>query len=136
VIVRLAEELAVREVDGILATCLRKGDGKPIERVFAAARAGDMAARTMLDERARYLGIALANLVNTFNPELIVLGGILAQGQDLLLPVAEATMRKRSFANLGDQVRLQPASFGWQAGVVGSAALALNAFFYRQPEMV
>jgi len=136
VIVRLAEELAAREEDGILATCLRKGDGKPIERVFAAARAGDVAAQGMLDERARYLGIALANLVNTFNPELIVVGGILAEGWDLLLPVAEATMRQRSFANLGEQVRLQPTGFGWQAGIVGAAALALNTFFYQQPEMV
>jgi hypothetical protein len=53
----------------------------------------------------------------------------------LLLPVAEATMRQRSFANLGEQVRLQTTGFGWQAGVVGAAALALNAFFYQQPEI-
>jgi glucokinase-like ROK family protein len=135
VIVRLAEELAAQDEHGILATCLRKGDGKPLERVFAAARAGDVAARHMLDERARYLGIALANLVNTFNPELIVLGGILAHGADLFLPVAEATMRQRSFANLGEQVQLRTTSFGWQAGVVGAAAMALDAFFYQQPEM-
>jgi predicted NBD/HSP70 family sugar kinase len=71
-------------------------------RVFAAARACDVAAPEMLDERARYLGIALANLVNTFNPELIVSGGLLAHGSDLFLPVAEVTMRQRSFANLGE----------------------------------
>ncbi len=135
VIVHLAEELAAQDENGILATHLRGMEGKPIERVFAAARAGDAATRAMLEERSRYLGIALANLVNTFNPELIVLGGILAQGQDLLLPVAEATMRQRSFANLGDQVQLQTTGFGWQAGVVGAAALALDAFFYRQPEI-
>jgi len=136
VIVRLAEELAERDRDSILATHLREGEEGPIERVFAAARAGDTATRAMLDERARYLGIALANLVNTLNPELIVLGGILDQGQDLILPVAEATMRRRSFANLGEQVRIQTTSFDWQAGVVGAAALALNAFFYQRPEIV
>ena len=132
VIVRLAEELAKQDGHGILATYLREAEGRPIERVFAAARAGDVATCAMLAERSRYLGIALANLVNTFNPEMIVLGGILAQGQDLLLPVAEATMRQRSFANLGEQVRLQTTGFGWQAGVVGAAALALDAFFYQQ----
>ncbi len=41
-------------------------------------------------------------------------------------------MHRRSFANLGDQVRLQTTSFGWQAGAVGAAALALDAFFYQQ----
>jgi predicted NBD/HSP70 family sugar kinase len=80
------------------------------------------------------MGIALANLVNIFNPELIVLGGIFAQGQDLLLPPTESTMRQRAFANLGERVRLQTTSFGRQAGVIGAAALALNAFFYQQPE--
>ncbi len=147
VIVHLAEALAAQDEDGILATYLQEeatkasatkasatkpSATKPIERIFAAARAGDAATRTMLEERARYLGLALANLVNTFNPELIVLGGILAQGHDLLSPVAEATMRRRSFANLGEQVGLQTTSFGWQAGAVGAAALALDAFFYQQ----
>jgi len=132
-IVRLAKELAGQDGQGILATHLQNGEGTTTERIFAAARAGDTATRTMLEERARYMGIALANLVNTFNPELIVLGGTFAQGQDLLLPVVEATMRQRAFANLGERVRLQTTSFGQQAGAVGAAALALNAFFYQQP---
>lgn len=131
-IVRLAKGLAEKDGQGIIATHLRNGEGTTIERIFAAAREGDMAIRAMLDERACYLGIALANLINVLNPEMIVLGGIYAQGQDLLLPVIEATMRQRAFANLGERVRLQTTSFGQQAGVVGAAALALNAFFYQQ----
>jgi hypothetical protein len=43
-------------------------------------------------------------------------------------------MRQRAFANLGENVRLQTTSFGQQAGVVGAAALALNAFFYEQSD--
>jgi glucokinase-like ROK family protein len=133
-IVHLAKELAQQDEHGILAANLPNREEATIEQVFAAARAGDAATRAMLEERARYMGIALANLVNTFNPELIVLGGVLAQGQDLLLPPIESTMRQRAFANLGEQVRLQTTSFGRQAGVIGAAALALNAFFYQQPE--
>jgi predicted NBD/HSP70 family sugar kinase len=86
----------------------------------------------MLAQRARYMGIALANLVNILNPELILLGGIFYQGQDLLLPTVESTMHQRAFADLDQQVRLQPTSFGSRAGVVGAAALALAAFFYQQ----
>jgi glucokinase-like ROK family protein len=133
-IVRLAEELARQDRQSILATHLQNGEGTAIERIFAAARAGDTATCAMLNERACYIGIALANLVNVLNPELIVLGGIFAQGQDLLLPLTESTLRQRAFANLGERVRLQTASFGRQAGVIGAAALALNAFFYQQPE--
>ena len=88
----------------------------------------------MLEERACYMGIALANLVNVLNPDLIVLGGIFAQGQDLLLPTIERVMRQRAFANLGAQVQIRTTGFGPQAGVIGAVALALNTFFYQQPE--
>jgi glucokinase-like ROK family protein len=135
-LVRQAEQLARQDKEGILANQLRHGEGRAIERIFAAARAGDAATRVMLEKRACYLGIGLANLVNILNPDLIILGGIYAQEPDLLLPVIEATVRQRAFANLGEQVQLQTASFGQQAGLVGAAALALDAFFYRQPERI
>lgn len=131
VMVRRAEELAREDREGILAASLAHGEGTAVERVFEAARAGDTATLDMLNERARYMGIALANLVNVLNPELIVLGGVFAQGQDLLFPVVEKTMRQRAFARLGERVELQATSFGQQAGVVGAAALALSTFFFR-----
>jgi glucokinase len=133
-IVRRAELLAAADEGGILATHLREGQGRPFERVLAAARAGDPATGAMLKEQACYMGIALANLVNVLNPNLIVLGGICAQGADLLLPAIEETMRQRAFAGLGERVSLETASFGPQAGIVGAATLALDAFFYRQPD--
>jgi glucokinase-like ROK family protein len=136
IIVRMAQKLAEENEQGILAKHLQQKEGDIIERIFAAARAGDAATCAMLKERACYMGIALANLINVLNPELIVLGGIFAQGEDLLLPQIEATMRQRAFANLGERVRLQTTPFGWQAGVIGAAALALNTFFYQQPNRV
>ena len=134
IIVRLAEALAAQDPDGTLAAYLGHEGGTAIERIFAAARAGDQATLAMLEERACYMGIALANLVNVLNPDLIVLGGIFAQGQDLLLPTTEKIMRQRAFANLGTQVQIRTTDFGPQAGTVGAAALALNTFFYQQPD--
>lgn len=135
-IMALAHRLARQDQAGILAGYLEQVEQPSIEQVFAAARAGDQATRQLLDERARYMGIALANLVNILNPELILIGGIFFQGQDLLLPAMEQTMRQRAFANLGERVRLQPASFGRQAGIIGAAALALTHFFYQQNDLV
>lgn len=132
VIVREAERLARRRPHGALARCLaQNGKTKPIKRIFAAAREGDAATLRLLEDRARYLGIALANLVNVLNPELILLGGMFAQGSEFFLPVAERTVRERAFAGLGDRVRLQPTQFGWRAGVIGAASLALSTFFYQ-----
>lgn len=109
---------------------VRLAGGQPIEAIFATARAGDQDLRCMLEDRARYMGVALANLVNVFNPELIVMGGILAQAEDLLMPTIEAVIRERAFADLGQQVVLRITEFGNKEGVIGAAALALEQFFY------
>jgi predicted NBD/HSP70 family sugar kinase len=131
VIRRLAQDIAERNPNGVLAAHLQDEQLPFIERVFAAARAGDTATQTMLAERARYMGIGLANLVNTLGPELIILGGIFAQGEDVLFPVVESTIRKAAFANLGESVQLRTPTFGQDAGVIGAATLALHAFFYE-----
>jgi len=131
VIARLAQELAQQHPDGILAQHLQSNNGTILDRIFNAVQMGDDLARAMLEERARYMGIALANLVNIFNPELIILGGIFHKNESILLPVIEFTFKQRSFANLGQQVRIQTTEFGDDVGMIGAAALALDGFFYR-----
>jgi predicted NBD/HSP70 family sugar kinase len=136
VFLKQADLLAERYPDSLLAKYLhgQAAADNPIECIFSAARDGDQHTRNMIEERACYLGIALANLVNIMNPELILLGGMFAQGQDLIMPVAEAQMRATSFAGLGENVRIAPTQFGWKAGVVGAASLALTSFFYQPIE--
>ena len=135
VLVRHAESLASSHPESILAEYLNTEDGRtPIELVFSAASDGDKLAKELIEQRSCYLGIALANLVNVLNPEMIILGGMFAQGSDLILPVAESRMRAAAFAGLGEKVKLKITSFGWRVGVIGAAALALTTFFYQQPE--
>jgi predicted NBD/HSP70 family sugar kinase len=122
--------LAQANPGGILAEHLDQAGAFPIEAVFDAARAGDAQTLEMINGRAYYLGVALANLVNILNPELIVLGGMFAQASDLIIPTAEETMRQTAFAQLGERVCLQPTQFGWRAGVIGAASLALMGLFY------
>ncbi|GIV79538.1 ROK family protein [Litorilinea aerophila] len=113
-----------------LAPAVVQGQADPLAAIFAAARTGHLPLRQMLAERAEYLGIALANLVNALNPELILLGGLLHEGYDLIQPVVEQVLRQRSFHGIGAQAELRPATFGVDSGPVGAATLALNAFFY------
>jgi predicted NBD/HSP70 family sugar kinase len=135
-LIEQARQIATQSPGGPLAERLRAPGRSPVEQIFAAARAGDEPTRLMLAERARYMGIGLANLVNTLSPELIILGGIFAQGEDVLFPVTQETLRCCAFANMGANVRLQTPTFGPNEGVIGAAALALNAFFYEQSEDV
>jgi glucokinase-like ROK family protein len=129
-----AEILVTEQPQSWLAQHWEAGAANPMEVIFEAARGGDEACQEMLDQAAHYLGIALANLVNLLNPEMIVLGGIFAQGQDVILPAAQKTLEETAFAGLGKKVKLQATCFGWQAGIVGSAALALTNFFYLNPD--
>jgi predicted NBD/HSP70 family sugar kinase len=124
-ILRHAETLSRLNPDGVLAQTIRlRQDISLTERVFVAARQGDQDILNLLNERAYYLGLALANIVNLFNPELIILGGIFSQGQDFFIQPTLDTIRRMSFGGLGKKVRLQANTFGWKGGVIGAAALA------------
>lgn len=125
-----AAELIAQHPSGCLAR--RASQGKlTLDAIFEVAQAGDRATLDLLIERAEYFGIALANLVNVFNPELIVLGGIFTREHNLILPTVLKTLKTRAFANLGDQISVQVTEFGQDAGMIGAAALALDRFFYR-----
>ena len=132
ILVTQARALVDDDPDGLLATYLDKvGDDMAVDRIFLAACNGDEETLQLVTNLATNLGIALSNLVNVLNPELIILGGMFAQGSELILPVAEKTMREMAFAGLGEHVRLETTNFGWRAGVTGGASLALMTFFYQ-----
>lgn len=134
VILNDAAEIVRENPSGLLASYLnQQSDLSIIERIFQAGRDGDEQVRAMLSERAGYLGMALVNVVNLFNPEVILLGGIFSQGQDFFVEPAAQMVRKLSFGGMGQKVRIEATGFGWKAGVLGASALALINFFY-QPE--
>ena len=133
VIVRRAMELAEEHPESILAQKLALDDGsETIKSIFNAVREGDEIAKEMIEEQIQYLGIALANLINILNPEKIILGGVFAQEDDLIRPIACRVMRETAFSGLGDEVIVESTDFGWRAGVIGAAALALMEFFYQR----
>ena len=54
--------------------------------------------------------------------------------QQNIRPVACQEMRERAFGDLGDKVIVKPTGFGWRAGVIGAAALALMDLFYQRTD--
>ena len=130
-IIKQAQRIAGEEPEGLLAKALQNSAAPTLQQVFNVARAGDRSTQTMLADCACYMGVALANLINIFNPELIILGGLFYRGEDLLLPAIEDSVRQRAFANLGQQVQIRTTEFGDDVGMVGAVALALDTFFYR-----
>ena len=130
-ILKQAEEIYHMHPQGILANVVRENpDLKRIDCVVKAADQGDELIKAMLTDRAYYLGIGLVNMVNLYNPELIILGGLFAQAEKFFVEPVTKTIQELAFANLGKQVQIEVTQFGWKAGVIGAAALALTTYFY------
>lgn len=89
-----------------------------------AAYRGDAAARAVWREVGEQLGLALTTVANLLNPERIVIGGGLAKAGPLLFPTVRATVRARAMRG-PHAVRIVPARWGEQAGVIGAAAMVL-----------
>ncbi|OGO24228.1 MAG: hypothetical protein A2144_13600 [Chloroflexi bacterium RBG_16_50_9] len=96
------------------------------EKVGVAARRGDSLALNVLSRAGTYLGVGLTNLVNIFNPEMIVLGGGMVGLGDLLLSPAKKVISERAFPISAQAVRIVTTQLGDEAGLYGAAAFAIQ----------
>jgi glucokinase len=94
--------------------------------VTELAHDGDPAAREVLVEVGRRLGYGLVGVVNVFNPEMIVLGGGALAAGDLLLDPAREVVAQRALPPMRDLVRVVPAHFGDESGMLGAALMAFD----------
>jgi glucokinase len=92
-----------------------------------AARRGDRVAVEMFEVAGRYLGIAIASFINTFNPEKVVIGGGVAGALSLVRPAMIREVKARAFAAAVAQTRIVKAALGPQGGVVGAAFAAMKS---------
>jgi glucokinase len=91
------------------------------------ANEGDPVACGAMEVVGRALGVGLANLVNIFNPQVVVIGGGVSAAGELLLAPAREVMRERALSPNKDVVRVVAAEHGAEAGMVGAALLAREA---------
>jgi glucokinase len=92
--------------------------------VAAAARGGDRLALDVFNRAGRLLGIAVANMVSLFDPQIIILGGGMATAADLYLESLCNTMQKRAQPLAARQVKLVVSKLGERANLLGCARLA------------
>ena len=107
-----------------LGRALAAGETVDGRLAHALAEQGDVAALEIFACIGNLLGVGITSLVNIFNPELVVIGGAVAQAGDLLLEPARAVLRERGLRPQRDQACIVPALFGEDAGLIGAAALA------------
>jgi len=91
-----------------------------------AAHDGDADARRMIELWGERVGIGIANAINTFDPEEVVIGGGAARAGELLLEPARRTAAAYVLPGLGSATTIRTARHGVRAGVLGAALLAVH----------
>jgi glucokinase-like ROK family protein len=100
-----------------------------LEDIIAAANNDDTLAIELIAEIGESLGRGIALLINIFNPELIIIGGILSStGEYLRLPIKSA-INKYSLSLVSADTQLKTSKLGEKAGVVGACLLVRNRLF-------
>jgi glucokinase len=128
---REARRIAAGRPDSALARTLRRGRELAGPIVTELAHDGDPAAIEVLELIGSRLGVAIASLVNIFNPQVVVIGGGVIGAGELLLGPARDVVAQRALRPSRDEVRIVPARFGVEAGMIGAAALAFDGLKLR-----
>jgi predicted NBD/HSP70 family sugar kinase len=101
-------------------------DGTHVSEVFEKARHNDAAALQVLDTVVKAIGLGISHLVLLFNPALVILGGELMLGEDLLVPGIRRELANHLPAFWGPAPDVVVTSLGMDIGLKGSALLAFR----------
>lgn len=116
-----AEELLKLDVE----TSLRKYDLVTAKEVFIESGNGDKLASEVLRKSLGYLGVAVSNAANIFDPDMIVVGGGVSDGGQIVFDIINEEMKTRCLSPILKHCIVKKAQLGSKAGVLGAVALAM-----------
>ena len=124
---RMTREAAEANPDSILNRIHGEVGEWNAQIAFMAMREGDKVAEEVVDSYTSYLADGLANAINAFMPEvLIVGGGVCNEGDPLLIPMREKTMSRPYFGPGVPKTEIRLAQMGNDAGIVGAAMMGMT----------
>ena len=89
--------------------------------IFQGARTGDGVSISVVRDTAKYIGMAVANMAAMFDPEVVVLGGIIASAGDIMLEAIRVETARRLLPEQGEQIKLVLSTLGDDAVAIGAA---------------
>lgn len=93
------------------------------KELLTRVKKGDRQAAQMFNEWIGQLASGIANIIHVINPEMIVLGGGVMQGKDVILPELIPTVQEKVYVSMKETIHIQPAQLGTRAGVIGASYL-------------
>ena len=121
---RFAQEAVDKGYDTIIKS-IAGPDPISAQHVFEAAKKKDKLAEELVENEAYYLGIGLTNILAFCNPEIIAIGGGVANAWDMFADKMIDTAKKRSLKPIYNACRIVKAELGSNVGLIGAAALAV-----------
>jgi glucokinase-like ROK family protein len=100
-------------------------------QVASAARQGDLMAQQILSQAGAHIGIAIAGLVNIFNPGMVIIGGGVAQNGDIILEPIRQVVNRRSLPAATRVVRITTAMLGRRSSSIGAVIQALTIAIHQ-----
>jgi len=94
-----------------------------IKKLFTAAKKGDSVALSVVSDTARYLGAGLAGVVNLLNPQVVVIGGGVADGGAGFIETVAEEIKRRAFSSAVEKLTVTKAALGNDAGFMGAGLL-------------
>lgn len=118
----IREQVAERLAQGAISS-LRSEQELTIESICAAAAAGDPLAVEVIEQSGRYLGAAIAIVINLFNPDKILIGGVLNQAKKVLYPILLRCIKEQSAPAYHQHLQVVESRFYKQATMPGAALI-------------
>lgn len=106
-------------------TSLRQYENLTSYEVFKEAENGDKVSKDILDRALTFLGIGIANIITTFDSEIVAIGGGVSKAGEIVFDKVKEVVKKRCFTTLSENTKILPAELGTDAGVIGAVALAI-----------
>ena len=110
-----------------LADRIMKKSNMTTPKMFALANQGNLKAIQFWRQAATHIGNGLVGIINLLNPELIVIGGGIANNEKYLFPTIRAIIKKRTMRLQGAMVKIKRVKFGDDAGIIGAYVLVSDA---------
>ena len=121
---RVATKAAQENPQGALGRLLAEKGRVTGRDAVAVAEDGDSEALALFERLGRWLGLGIAGVVNTFEPEHVVIGGGLSRASGLFLETACREASRHALSALWERTSVRLAAGGPQAGVIGAGVLA------------
>lgn len=102
-----------------------------MEMIVEAAKNGDPLCKRTIEKSARYLGIAISNLINVYSPEMIIIGGPFANSCPYYVEAATEHARKRTYPLYNKDVKILPSLLGDEQRARGGIGMVFNEFYRK-----